>query len=51
MPMKYHAFFSTGGDSAYDMIEEIMVKYYQDILTAEQAASELQNKISLYLME
>jgi hypothetical protein len=51
MPMKYQAFFSTGGGPAYDIMEETMVNFYNGVITAEQAASKLQDKISLYLME
>jgi len=38
-------------DFMYDEIREIMQSFYDGFLTAEQAASELQNKVSLYLME
>ena len=35
----------------YKFLQESVSAYYQDVLTAEQVASELQNKISLYLIE
>jgi ABC-type glycerol-3-phosphate transport system substrate-binding protein len=34
-----------------EAIKEIMQSFYNGVMTAEQAASELQNKVSLYLME
>jgi len=49
MPMETPNY--TIGDSLSEIVNETMYSYYMGVLTAEQAASELQNKISLYLME
>ncbi|MCL1975002.1 MAG: extracellular solute-binding protein [Firmicutes bacterium] len=35
----------------YDIIVDLLTSFYNDVLTAEQAASELQNRFSLILME
>jgi ABC-type glycerol-3-phosphate transport system substrate-binding protein len=35
----------------FEVIKEIMQSFYDGVYTAEQAASELQNKVSLYLKE
>jgi len=35
----------------FPVIREIMQSFYNGVLTAEQTAAELQNKVSLYLME
>jgi hypothetical protein len=35
----------------FEAIKEIMQSFYNGFLTAEQAALELQNKVSLYLKE
>lgn len=35
----------------YGAYIEVMDKFYNGSMTAEQVASELQNKVSLYLME
>jgi ABC-type glycerol-3-phosphate transport system substrate-binding protein len=48
MPMRHSAEF-WGAHSV--MIEEIITSFYHGVLTAEQAALELQNRISIYLME
>ena len=39
------------GDSLSKIVTEAMNSFYMGVLTAEQVASELQNKVSLYLME
>jgi multiple sugar transport system substrate-binding protein len=51
MPMKYHAILSSEGGPAYVMLEETLLSFHNGILSAEQAASQLQNKMMLYLME
>ena len=48
MPMEESSKFIIG---IYELIKESITAYYQDVLTAEQVAAELQNKVSLYLME
>jgi ABC-type glycerol-3-phosphate transport system substrate-binding protein len=45
MPMEYQPYFD------FEAIPEIIKSYYAGTLTAEQAALELQNKVSLYLKE
>jgi ABC-type glycerol-3-phosphate transport system substrate-binding protein len=45
MPMEFRIYLDL------DWIKEIMQSFYNGIMTAEQVASELQNKVSLYLME
>jgi len=49
MPMETPGY--TFGDSLTEIVNATMYSFYLGVLTAEQAASELQNKISLYLME
>jgi len=49
MPMETPNY--TFGDSLSEIVNATMYSFYMGVLTAEQAASELQNKISLYLME
>jgi len=45
MPMEFQT------DFMRDEIKKIIQSFYDGFFTAEQAASELQNKVSLYLME
>jgi len=45
MPMEFSIYLD------FDAIKEIMQSFCDGIFTAEQVASELQNKVSLYLME
>jgi len=45
MPMDYQPYIE------FEAIPEVIRSFYAGVLTAEQAASELQNKMSLYLME
>lgn len=49
LPMEYQ--FNLGETDLLDMTREILNAYYSGTMTAEQAAEELQNRISLYLME
>ena len=49
LPMEYQ--FNLGEIDLLDMTREILSAYYSGTMTAEQAAEELQNRISLYLME
>ena len=48
MPMRHSTDF--WGDHSV-MLEEIITSFYRGVLTAEQAAEQLQNRISLFLME
>ena len=47
MPMEFSGYFDVGDGILLDIIS----RFYMGDLTAEQAASELQNKYSLYMME
>ena len=47
MPMHYHEGIISVGET----VREVLTQFHNDLLSAEQAALELQNKISLHLME
>ena len=49
LPMEYQR--NLGEMDLLDMIREVLNRFYLDTITAEQAASALQNKVSLLLME
>jgi ABC-type glycerol-3-phosphate transport system substrate-binding protein len=48
MPMQIH---HSSSDSLREMIIETLTSFHHGLLTAEQAAEELQNRVTLYLME
>jgi len=45
MPMSFPMYLD------FDAVKEIIQSFYDGVLTAEQTANELQNKVSIYLME
>jgi hypothetical protein len=49
MPMQGNTL--TGSGDLMEMLEDTLTNFHNGILTAQQAASELQNKVSLFLME
>jgi mono/diheme cytochrome c family protein len=45
LPLNY------GSTNLWEMISETLTSFHHGLLTAEQAAEELQNRVTLYLME